>query len=122
MTKYTFKKRAAITMDSAGFHFYCDTFKTLVSETSGRLADRNDVQGMCPSCGERYSGRKMLLDGQFFVSLLVQLTSLLAEEEVATGLTQRHRQFGDRHSSGAEELSDITDGQRLYGKMWRKKI
>ncbi|KAH9384933.1 hypothetical protein HPB48_026963 [Haemaphysalis longicornis] len=66
MTKYMFKKRAAVNMDSAGFHFYCDTCKTLVAETSGRLADRNDVQGMCPSCGERYSGRKMLLDGHFF--------------------------------------------------------
>lgn len=111
MTKYMFTKRAATNMDTAGFNFYCNTCKTLVAETSGRLAERNYVQGTCPSCGEQYSGRKMLLDGHLFVSLPIenQITSLLAEEEVAIALNKRLQEISDRQSSSAEELSDITD-------------
>lgn len=120
VSKYSFKKSAGVTLEEAKFHFYCSECQTSVAETSGCLADRNGVRGKCSVCGEGYCGRKMLIDGHFFLSLPLerQIRVLLADEEVAAALCDRLENINQRNCS-LEQMADITDG-RAYRETRQK--
>ncbi|XP_037504319.2 uncharacterized protein LOC119379180 [Rhipicephalus sanguineus] len=114
VTKFLFRKNAGISIDAAKFHFYCINCKSLVSETSGRLAERNNTRGNCSVCSKSYSGKEMLRDGHFYVSLPLrqQLASILSTQEVAVALRDRLNEIDDCSSrSEGDEMGDITDGK-----------
>ncbi|XP_049272477.1 uncharacterized protein LOC119397300 [Rhipicephalus sanguineus] len=123
VTKFLFRKNAGISIDTAKFHFYCINCKALVSETSGLLAERNNTRGNCSVCSKLYSGRDMLRDGHFYVSLPLrqQLASILCTQEVAVALRERLNEIDDgcRQSEG-DEMGDITDGKDY--RVMRQKL
>ncbi|KAH9367113.1 hypothetical protein HPB48_014749 [Haemaphysalis longicornis] len=92
-----------------------------ISETSGRLVERNSQEGQCRECGKPYSGREMMRDGQFFVSLPLQrqLSSQLADKEVASALLDRLNVI-NQNPGEVESKADITDGD-MYRRT-RKEI
>lgn len=67
-TKYFFKMYVGAGVEAARFHFYCTECLMRLAETSGKLQERNSVEGCCSICHKNYSGGKMLLDGHFEVA------------------------------------------------------
>ncbi|KAH6927238.1 hypothetical protein HPB50_001114 [Hyalomma asiaticum] len=122
LTKFLFIKNAGISIDAAKFHFYCDNCKSLVSETSGLLAERNGVRGCCNVCTKVYSGREMMQDGHFYVSLPLrqQLESLLSSQELAVPLRERLDRLEDCRQDDNSGFQDITDGKGYHAM--REKI
>ncbi|KAH9360096.1 hypothetical protein HPB48_014615 [Haemaphysalis longicornis] len=120
-TKHLFKKFVGAGIEAARFHFYCDECMASISETSGRLVERNSQEGQCRECGKPYSGREMMRDGQFFVSLPLQrqLTSQLADKEVASALLDRLNVI-NQNPGEVESKADMTDGD-MYRRI-RKEI
>lgn len=120
-TKHLFKKFVGAGIEAARFHFYCDECMASISETSGRLVERNSQEGQCRECGKPYSGREMMRDGQFFVSLPLQrqLSSQLADKEVASALLDRLNVI-NQNPGEVESKADLTDGD-MYRRI-RKEI
>ncbi|KAH6934244.1 hypothetical protein HPB50_022231 [Hyalomma asiaticum] len=90
-SKYLFKKQVGANIQDARFHFYCAPCINALGKTSGHLQERNSFQATCPFCNESYSGRKLVLDGHFFITLQTerQLSSLLSDKVVASNLLWR---------------------------------
>ncbi|KAL1424453.1 hypothetical protein MTO96_020237 [Rhipicephalus appendiculatus] len=90
-SKFLLEKSTGVSVEAAKFHFYCKECMILLAETSGNLRERNEVEVVCPSCNEKYSSQKMLLDGQFFLSLPIeqQLSSLLAAKDISSVIFER---------------------------------
>ncbi|KAH9384060.1 hypothetical protein HPB48_026039 [Haemaphysalis longicornis] len=121
-SKYLFKKHVGVGVSNARFHFYCASCMNLVAETSGDLMERNRVKATCSVCTKSLTGRQMIADGNFFITLPVQqqLSALLADESVANALHDGLNSIAGRVSAAAEHVSDITDGA-LY-KEFRSKL
>ncbi|KAH7936207.1 hypothetical protein HPB52_019987 [Rhipicephalus sanguineus] len=83
----------------------------------------NGTRGNCSVCSKLYSGRDMLRDGHFYVSLPLrqQLASILCTREVAVALRERLNEIDDgcRQSEG-DEMGDITDGKDY--RVMRQKL
>lgn len=111
-SKYLFKKHVGVGVENAHFHFYCGQCMNLVAETSGDLAERNRVQATCSVCAKSLTGRQMMSDGNFFITLPVQqqLSSLLTDKSVANALRDGLSSVAQRDSSAADHVTDITDG------------
>ncbi|KAH7977847.1 hypothetical protein HPB49_003755 [Dermacentor silvarum] len=110
-TKYLFKKYVGAGVEAARFHFYCTECLTPLAETSGKLQERNRVEGCCSVCHKNYSGHKMLRDGHFFLTLPLeqQLGSLLADTSVAAALSSQLEDIAENRDNS--QMSDLTDGQ-----------
>lgn len=111
-SKYLFKKHVGVGVENARFHFYCAKCMNLVAETSGDLAERNRVQATCSVCTNSLTGRQMMSDGNFFITLPVQqqLSSLLTDESIANALRDGLSSIAQRDSNSADHVTDITDG------------
>lgn len=86
-SKYVFKKHVGVGVLNAHFDFYCSPCMNPVAETSGDLIERNRVKVTCSVCMKSLTGRQIMVDGNFFITLPVeQLSSLLTNESVANAL------------------------------------
>ncbi|KAH6940248.1 hypothetical protein HPB50_026444 [Hyalomma asiaticum] len=126
-SKCLFKKQVGADIQDARFYFYCAPCMNALGETSGHLQERNSFQATCPFCNESYSGRKLVLDGHFFITLPIerQLSSLLSDKVVASALEERLRSID--HQQPAEDMldvskvCDITDGS-MYKELRQKLL
>ncbi|KAL1482596.1 hypothetical protein MTO96_033685 [Rhipicephalus appendiculatus] len=116
-SKYMFKKQVGASIRDARFHFYCAPCMNSLGETSGDLQQRNNFQASCSTCHKSYSGRMLVLDGNFFITLPIvqQLSSLLCDQGVANALVKKLQSIKDQDRArdrlaDVSEVGDITDG------------
>lgn len=90
-------------------------------KTTGKVAERNNVSRTCAVCGKKYSGKDLVSQGNFFVSLPLekQFASIL----VIDGVRNQLLQSLEHRTEPQNGMSDITDGafykdqrQRLHCK------
>ncbi|KAL1471876.1 hypothetical protein MTO96_039657 [Rhipicephalus appendiculatus] len=116
-SKYMFKKQVGASIRDARFHFYCAPCMNSLGETSGDLQQRNNFQASCSTCHKSYSGRTLVLDGNFFITLPIvqQLSSLLCDQGVTNALVKKLQSIKDQDRArdrlaDVSEVGDITDG------------
>lgn len=78
----------------------------LVAETPGDIKERNSVKTTCSVCMKSLTGQQMMSDGNFFITLPVQLSFLLSDESVANALLDGLNSISQRNSTAAEHVSD----------------